>query len=192
MGRVGIRFWYHKSFFDDDKYSTSSDTDATVAGQLTVARQFTSAQCSEDHGYTSVGQQYGGPPYTTVIDRFTFASDNDATDHGDSNAMNQTAGQSSTTHGYITGGYNNGSNFDSIYKFAFASNVSAADQGNLTVGVRWSVSGHSSTTHGYTSGGYNGSAVLNIIDKHAFANNNNATDVGDLVSAKCQTAGTQN
>ena len=175
-----------------DKYSTTSNANATIAGQLTVARQFTSGQSSTDHGYTSVGQQSGGPPYTTVIDRFTFASDNDATDHGDSNAMNQTAGQSSTTHGYITGGYNNSSNFDSIYKFAFASNVSAADQGNLTVGVRWSISGHSSTTHGYTSGGYNGSAVLNIIDKHAFANNNNATDVGDLVSAKCQTAGTQN
>ena len=174
-----------------DKYSTSSDTDATIAGNLTVGRQFTSGQSSADHGYTSGGQVYNGTPYSTVIDRFTFASDNDAADHGDINAMNQSAGQSSTTHGYITGGYNGSSNFDSIYKFAFASNVSAADQGNLTVGVRWSLSGHSSTTHGYTSGGWDGS-LINIIDKHAFANNNNATDVGDLTSAKCQTAGTQN
>ena len=105
-------------------------------------------------------------------------------------ARNQAAGQSSTTHGYITGGYS--PNTDKIEKFAFASNVTAADQGDLTVGNRWSISGQSSTTHGYTSGGYNGSAVLNIIDKHAFANNNNATDVGDLTVARNQTAGSQN
>ena len=106
-------------------------------------------------------------------------------------SRNQAAGQSSTTHGYITGGYSP-PNTDKIEKFTFGSNSNAADVGVLTVGNRWSISGQSSTTHGYTSGGYNGSAVLNIIDKFTFASNNDATDVGDLTVARNQTAGTQN
>ena len=189
----GAATWHANSESDViDKWTTSADANATDVGNLAFARQQnTAGQSSTTHGYTCGGTHPPGATYTNAIEKFTFATDNNATDHGDmTTARNQAAGQSSTTHGYITGGYS--PNTDKIEKFAFASNVTAADQGNLTVGVRWSISGQSSTTHGYTAGGYNGSAILNIIDKHAFANNNNATDVGDLTVGRTQTAGTQN
>ena len=189
----GAATWHANSESDViDKWTTSADANATDVGNLAFARQQnTAGQSSTTHGYTCGGTHPPGATYTDAIEKFTFATDNNATDHGDmTTARNQAAGQSSTTHGYITGGYS--PNTDNIEKFAFASNVTAADQGDLTVGNRWSISGQSSTTHGYTSGGYNGSAVLNIIDKHAFANNNNATDVGDLTVARNQTAGSQN
>jgi len=189
----GAATWHANSESDRiDKWTTSSDANATDVGNLTLARQQnTAGQSSEAHGYTCGGTHPPGATYTNRIDKFTFASDNDATDHGDmTTSRNQAAGQSSTTHGYITGGYS--PNTDKIEKFTFGSNSNAADVGVLTVGNRWSISGQSSTTHGYTSGGYNGSAVLNRIDKFTFASNNDATDVGDLTVARNQTAGTQN
>ena len=190
----GVSTWHANSESDViDKWTTSADANATDVGNLSFARQQnTAGQSSVTHGYTCGGTHTPGATYTNSIEKFTFASDNDATDHGDmTTSRNQAAGQSSTTHGYITGGYSP-PNTDKIEKFTFGSNSNAADVGVLTVGNRWSISGQSSTTHGYTSGGYNGSAVLNIIDKFTFASNNDATDVGDLTVARNQTAGTQN
>jgi len=189
----GAATWHANSESDViDKWTTSADANATLVGTLTFARQQnTAGQSSETHGYTCGGTHPPGATYTDRIDKFTFAADNDATDHGNmTTSRNQAAGQSSTTHGYITGGYS--PNTDKIEKFTFASNSDAADVGVLTVGIRWSISGQSSTTHGYTAGGYNGSAILNIIDKFTFASDNNATDVGDLTVGRTQTAGTQN
>ena len=187
----GAATWHANSESDViDKWTTSADANATLVGTLTFVRQQnTAGQSSETHGYTCGGIHVS--TYFDRIDRFTFASDNDAVDHGDmTTSRNQAAGQSSTTHGYITGGYS--SNTNKIEKFTFASNSNAADVGVLSHGPsNWSISGQSSTTHGYTAGGYNGSAILNIIDKFTFASDNDATDVGDLTVARCQTAGSQ-
>ena len=61
-------------------------------------------------------------------------------DHGDlALQIAQAVGSSSTTHGYCCGGYT-GSPIavtDTINKFAYASNTTAADHGNLHTGVRW-------------------------------------------------------
>jgi hypothetical protein len=46
---------------------------------LTVARRYVPGQSSSTHGYSSGGVL----PAFNVIDRFTFASDADATDVGD-------------------------------------------------------------------------------------------------------------
>ena len=70
---------------------------------------------------------------SNVIDKFPFASDSNATDHGDLTVSRGDApgGQSSTTHGFTTGG---SSESNVIDKFTFASNNNATDVGNLTEG----------------------------------------------------------
>ena len=58
------------------------------------------------YGFASRGAIFT-PPFTNsnVIDRFPFATNANATDYGDLTvARIQTSGQSSTTHGYTSGG----------------------------------------------------------------------------------------
>jgi hypothetical protein len=157
-----------------DKFAfAGSSVTATDVGNLTVGRDASAGgQMSETHGYVSGGSG------SNVIDKFPFATDTNATDHGDLTvARYYISGQSSQTHGYTSGGHP--ANQDVIDKFSFAgSSVSATDVGNLT-GARGLTSGQSSTTHGYVSGGYTSSTA---IDKFSFASDGNATSVGSLVS----------
>ena len=170
-----------------DKFPFGSDTNATDVGDLTVARSSTGGQSSPTHAYTSGGRIFIYHPYApnveykNDIDKFPFSVEAaNATDVGDLTSAEMGMGQSSTTHGYHTGGatspYNN-----IIDKFPFSSDANATDIGDLTV-KRFHGTGQSSTTHGYTSGGsfppY--SATRNIIDKFPFTSDTNATDVGDL------------
>jgi len=134
-------------------------------------------------GYASGGLV---PPESNVIDKFPFASDTNATDVGDLTVSRRiSAGQSSTTHGYTSGGYTNPPlvYFKVIDKFPFAVDTNATSSGNLTVN-RTRIAGQSSTTHGYTSGGYDGPVVYTIIDKFPFSVDANATDVGDLTQKR--------
>ena len=61
-----------------DKFSFSSDGNATVAGYTLTSRSCVAGQSSATHGYTS-----GNYPITSDIDKFPFSSDADATDVGD-------------------------------------------------------------------------------------------------------------
>ncbi len=176
-----------------DKFTFASNANATDHGDLTLARYGGAGQSSLTHGYTSGGYASGSSPTTTnVIDKFTFASNANATDVGDMNhSRYYTAGQSSTTHGFISAGL---PSHDLIDKFPFASNANAVDHGDLSLGnQRHGPGGQSSTTHGYTSGGMNGAGntMFNVIDKFSFTANTNATDVGDLTAARDFSAGTQ-
>ena len=60
-----------------DKFSFSSDGNATDVGDLTVARYGAAGQSSSTYGYTS-----GGYANSNVIDKFSFSSDGNATDVG--------------------------------------------------------------------------------------------------------------
>ena len=84
----------------------------------------------------------GSSPNSNVIDKFSFVSDADASDHGDLTAVrDQAACASSGTHGYTAGG-NNASPYQVIIdKYAFASNTTAAAHGNLS-GMRAFAAGH--------------------------------------------------
>ena len=78
-------------------------------------------------GYTSGGRT----PNSNIVDKFSFTSDGNATDHGDLHTtFGYSAGQSSTTQGYLTGG-NGPTNI--IEKFPFASDANGTNIGNLTV-----------------------------------------------------------
>ena len=82
------------------------------------------------NGYSS-----GGTPTTNsvvdTIDKFPFASDANATDVGTLGAGHTSGvGQSSTTHGYFSGGSGLGGAI--IYKFPFAVDANSTGVGNLT------------------------------------------------------------
>lgn len=134
--------------------------------------------------HTFQGTVAGYASRGTVINKFPFATDANATDVGDLLSNREAAGQSSSTHGYVSGGY--ASNV--IEKFPFASNGNSTDAADLTVARRY-LTGQSSSVNGYTSGGDMPSSYFNVIDKFPFAADANATDVGDLTMARSFLAG---
>ena len=164
-----------------DKFLFSSNTTATDHGDLSVVRGIMGGQSSNTHGYTSGGgntPENGG--YAFTIDKFSFATAGNATDHGDLTiARHGTAANSSTTDGYNSGGYiSTPTESNTIDKFSFASAGNATDQGDLTV-ARYACSACSSSTDGYNAGG---GPFYNTIDKFSFASTGNATDHGDLTT----------
>jgi len=135
---------------------------------------------------SNFGYSSGGIPSPTAgtIDKFSFISDANATDVGDLTTLSSGgAGQSSSTHGYNSGGdptFAVGDNI--IEKFPFSTDANASDVGDLTV-TRWVSAGQSSSENGYTSGGF-APPFSDIIDKFPFASDANASDVGDLTQQR--------
>jgi len=137
------------------------------------------------------------PPRTTDIQKFSFASENNAVSTGDlvteRNEGTNGAGPSSNESGYVAAGSDNDPAtglLNSIEKFPFAisDGQSGSDVGDLTQGRR-QASGHSSSVSGYVSGGDLDPSVSNVIDKFPFATDSNATDVGDLARAGNEVTG---
>lgn len=152
-------------------------------------------------GYASAGLAANASPppnaiHANTIDKFPFASDANASDVGDlTQARSDIAGQSSSSNGYVSGGYGypSPSVLNIIEKFPFSSDTNATDVGDLITTVH-SLLGHSSTSEGYTSGGeapgvavpFNGS---NVIQKFPFSSDTNASDVGDLTAERKEGTG---
>ena len=163
----------------------ASESNATDASDMTIARTYPAGCSSSTHGYCSGGQ----PNNSNIIDKFQFGTTNNSTDVGDlATGLHAAGGAESTTHGYVFGGTTSGStgnNLDTIQKFSFSSDGNASDSGaDLTQNAAY-VDGSSSATHGYRHGGQNipgggGQTWENRIDKFPFASSANATDVGDL------------
>ena len=137
------------------------------------------------------GSNYGymagayGSTWMNTIERFSFTSDGNATDVGDTTrTVEEPAGASSTTHGFIAGGGSSGGSVQNVVdKFAFASSGNARDHGDITV-ARFYAVGAFSETHGYVAGGENSSTDQDVIDKYAFSSNVSGTDVGNLTDAR--------
>lgn len=170
-----------------DKFSFTSDGNASDVGNLTQSRNNIAGQSSSDNGYVSGG--IDSPVIYNTIDKFPFSVDANATDVGDlTQARYGAAGQSSSTSGYSSGGRLPATFYNTIDKFPFASDGNASDVGDLTV-VTAAAAGQSSDISGYTSGGFTGGGYSNTIDKFPFASDANATDVGDMVAGLQYTAG---
>lgn len=134
-------------------------------------------------GYTSSAAGPANPAAT--IDKFPFSADANATDVGDLTATKKGgAGASSTTHGYVAGGYSwaSSSVTNVIEKFSFSVDGNATDVGDLTV-ARRDGGGVMSTTHGYM---VTGATSSNVIDKYPFASDANATDVGNTTTSRSE------
>jgi hypothetical protein len=131
-----------------------------------------------------------GVGFSNIIERFPFTSDTNAIDYGDDVVTRRgAAGQSSTSHGYGSGGITAApARINTITKFLFATINTSNDVGDLTQ-ARENPAGHSSSVSGYSAGGYLSPAPLNIIDKFPFATDTNATDVGDTIAVVHSGAG---
>jgi hypothetical protein len=120
-----------------NKYSFTTDGNATDIGDLTAAREGRVSSSSLTHGYCG-----NGSGSTDRIDKFTFASDNDATDVGNTTHADG-AGRggfaSSLDYGYAASGTNN--NF--IHKWSHTTDGNSVDVADV-VQVRNNAAG----THG--------------------------------------------
>jgi hypothetical protein len=160
-----------------EKFAASSNTTATVSGNLSVGRAQTTGSNSDTHGFTAGGTTAG--PIVNTVDKFLFATDSDAVDHGDLTGTKR--GCASHSYG-ITYGFTSASESPAgsqIDRYAFASNTTATNFGNLS-GNRAHGSGASDQDYGYTAGGSN----VNYIERFAFASLGNSTDVGDLTTGR--------
>ena len=170
-----------------DKWSLSSDADATDVGNLTRGlgpspnggESQTAGSSSSTHGYVAGGIRQGVEWYD-IIEKWTFASDANATDVANLTAGRMgCAGVSSPDYGFVMGGGESGDTIiNKIEKYTFAADANATDVGDITV-ARQHCAGASSATHGYCIAGWQGSHG-NIIDKVSTSSDGNATDVGDL------------
>lgn len=180
------------------KFADGSTGTFTDVGDLANTVRLSATASSSTHGYNSGSSTPPGPPYMrNNIQKFSFASDGNATDVGDLLTRKYgPAGTSSTDNGYVLGGWKDPGNTveNVIQKFPFASDANSSDVGDLTEEVGYG-STSSSTTHGYLAGGWKQSATpgvntpTNVIQKHAFATDANATDVGDTISSPSSQAG---
>ena len=171
------------------------------AGEIIV---FT-VERGKTEGFTS-GGIYSPPTvrYNT-IDKFPFASDANATDHGDLfYALTSSAGHSTATDGYVASGINPslpGPFFGNhhIQRFPFASTTGSSDVGDVVTGWSYDVTGTSSVSHGYIAGGNSpqyseGGIGSDVIQKFQFSSSSNSVDIAGLsvgrYSAASQTSPT--
>ena len=112
-----------------ERYSLSSDENASDVGDMTVTRRACNGMSSSTYGYTSGGSPSGG----NVIDKYQFSASANATDVGDLTVSQDKSGSSSsTTNGYSADGGNSGGGSNQIEKISFSTNANATDIGNLT------------------------------------------------------------
>jgi hypothetical protein len=173
------------------KYAFSNDASSGNVGDLSETRSIGAGLNDTTHGYSAGGYYHDNVPFPyNRIDRFAFASDGTAVSVGTLNMSRYgCAGSSSTTHGYVAGGYVSGLNVntDTIDRFAFASSVTSADIGSLVQIFSHGSDGTSSTTHGYIGG----SNVSPNIQKYSFSNSTTSSDVAQSISGRTHSAGTQ-
>ena len=164
-----------------DKFPFASDGAASDVGDLTSVRFHSSSQTSSESGYVSGGNKgtSGSDLNLNIIEKFSVSADGNGSDVGDLTVGRyRLAGQSSSTHGYITGGQSaptpGGVNI--IDKFPFAADGNATDVGDLFRTTRGNA-GQSSSTHGYSTAGV---PLNRKIHKFSFSSDGGSTDIGNL------------
>ena len=148
---------------DDNYFFTGPATFAGMAGTGSVIKIQFSNDSDSDTGYdmqtptmyrnnvghhstTEMFQSGGGPGQTDTIQKMTFDSLADSTDHGElTQGHEQAAGHSTTTHGITAGGQPGF--LDTIQNFTFASPNTSGDVGELAEAVK-GVAGISGTIQG--------------------------------------------
>ena len=176
------------------KYSFAFDGNSADVGDLAVERKegASPGPISTTHGYVVSGDNVNLPvmPAAATIEKFSFATDGNGTGVGDlaNRQMRPATGNSSGSHGYVTGGGPASVAVNDIQKFPVSADANATDVGDLTTTTTGQSGGASSTTHGYRAGGAN-PTNLNVIDKFPFSTDANATDVGDLLTNRTGAGG---
>ena len=113
------------------KFTFASESSAASPATLGTASYSATGHSSTTHGYQAGG--FTGSARINNIFKYAFAGDNTLTDMSDlTQARNAPMEADSSTHGYIAGGYVSGV-VNTIDKFSFTSNTTAAGHGNLSV-----------------------------------------------------------
>jgi len=173
----------------------SQDQGLRVRGHQGWASITDSAATEEVVAYSFQGSVSGyntgnNAPSNNVIDKFSFASDGNATDVGDMAYLKYLqTGQSSATHGYISGGTtpNTTPTFAPSYivniyeKFPFSVDENSTEVAELATPIIFAA-GQSSEFYGYISGGrvFLPLPASNVIQKFKFSTEGVGVDVADL------------
>ena len=164
----------------------ATDAGADTGGDLLAIRSASAGTSSPTHGFSVSG--YVGGSVTGQIEKFPFAiSSGTSVDIGDQAiATRNSNGNSSDTHGYVSGGFSTApppNVIDHIQKFPHSSNANATDVGDL-ISNKYNLSSSSSRNDGiaFLSGGQ--PPNISTIQKWPFASDGNSVATGgDLLSA---------
>ena len=153
-----------------DKFSFTSDGNATDVGDLSATQGYPSGHHSATAGYIA-------GTATSKLDKMTFASEGNSTDVANiAQVIDSPCNHSTSTHGWIAGTYGNDTTM--IMKFTFATDSDAVDSTkNLSTGRGYTASSQDGETYGYVASG-NGTA--SDIDRYSFSDSNHSSDVGSL------------
>jgi len=185
---------------DIQKFPFTSDGNSTRVGDLTETKLYSQGLSSTHCGFVAGGDQKSTPPFTPYeggvsnkIERFPFAADTNSTDIGDLTTARKTgAGNSSETHGYVSGGatfvpashptFPSSGDFSivTIEKFPFASTATSTSVGDLAeISYVSGMAAQNSNVSGYVTLG-NSAGYAKDIGKFSFASDGDGTVVGDL------------
>jgi hypothetical protein len=116
-----------------ERYAFASDGNAVDTTQnLLVGIRVPTSSNSTTHVYVAAG--HNASAYINTIQKFAIDSSSNSTDVGDlDSATGNAAGTSSTTHGYMHGGYPSYRNV--IQKYSFSVDGNSTDVGDLVNGV---------------------------------------------------------
>ena len=185
-----------------DRFAFAASANSSDVGDLTKIKYGCSGAFSATHGYAMGGWNYipgEAQPHGGLvdIDKFSFATGTQsASNIGDLTELRTTtAGNTSETHGYCTGGgsYPNDvpAAWNILEKFPYASDSDATDVGDTVVtGAIAKCATSNSETHGYLAAGddYYGNTpnayeYFNQIQKFSFSTDGNTVDVADVIRA---------
>lgn len=159
-----------------DKTAFATDGNAVDVGDMYQGVQRAAAASTEDYGYAAGGEM---PGRVDTIQKYSHVSDGNGTDVADlisTSGLYGGNGNTSSTHGYHSGGTSPSTNM--IQKYTFATDANATDVANLTrTDYEYAENGASSTTHGYVVGGGNAH-----YEKFPFATDTNSISIGNLTS----------
>lgn len=176
-----------------DRYAFENASPVSGHGNLSHKRRHAAGHQSSTDGFVSGGgdNQANNVPSSDQINKFSFASNTTAAQHGDMNPDRKScSGNSSSTHGFIVG--NDGSDSVSktlITKFAFASSGSEANHSDLDTGTQ-TAAGINTTDDGYSSGGTSTSPTTKV-QKFSFSSGTTAVEHTDLTVGRTAATGHQ-
>jgi hypothetical protein len=173
-----------------ERFAFASDGNASLMSAVLFGSGIRGAASSstESHGYIHGHGQDSPAPTAQKVQRFAYASDEDAAETGDADDMGvYSVGHSSATHGYAAAGF---SDQTAIFKYAFGSSTTMSDVGDLPTSTYLGGSQSDQINgYGYVSGGH---PTTNAIRRFSFSSDGNATDYSDLHTAvRYNTGGTQ-
>ena len=175
-----------------EKYSFTSDGNATDNGDLAIAYGQGGVTSSHTHGYIFHGALVGGTGAGDAKhQKHQFATSTTAVRLGDLQVTRYaSAGNSDLNDGYSVGGYSTGYGTPNvkgeIYKHSYSSGSSSNTKTGDLAAPKSSGTGNgvSSTTYGYAMGGYNEPSNSTDYEKYSFASGGNGTSAGNLTGAR--------